>query len=268
MNRFNKNEKYGQKSMNRILIIVIYSKTCFLLLLIMAASIIARSQDLLDFNAIMSSINNRFEIHDTVSTYDPLHIEYNSTASKSHCQQLIFPGGWKTLYCNESNNKTVYYYEVDSMNRVILYTIQDDIRLTSYTYYPNGKLKCYTQTVEDTLFNNHNIFPLFRYTADSFQHNFHENGTTESIIYYTNGVQNLVTYWPNKQKKIVAEFNANRFLYCGKYKAYDEKGKLCLKGRYYLPEDPLSEPIEVGTWKYYEAGKLKKKQKMPIKHPL
>ena len=228
---------------------------------------IARSQDLLDFKVVMNGVNNRFELSDTVSNYDPIHIEYESKESKNSCQQLIYPGGWKTLFCHDAQADITYYYEVDSLDRVRLYSVKTTIRLHSYEYYPSGKLKCYSQLEEDTLFNNHHIFPLHRFTADSFRHNFHENGTTESIIYYTPGVQQLVTYWPNKQKKIIAEYNANRSAYCGKYKEFDENGNLVLKGSYFLPEDPHSHPIEIGTWKYYEEGKLKKKEKMSRKHP-
>jgi antitoxin component YwqK of YwqJK toxin-antitoxin module len=117
---------------------------------------------------------------------------------------------------------------------------------------------------EDTSFNNHNSFSKFRLTANSFTFEFYEDGSIKSKIYFTPESQKLIVNWPNGKLKIKADYDANRYSYCGEYKEYDSSGSLIIKGQYFLSNDPLTLPQKNGIWKYYESGKLKKKEKHKI----
>lgn len=225
-----------------------------------SASFFARSQDVLDFKIIMDGIFKQYEIHDSLTKNDGILIEHKSDYKTSYCQQSIYPNGM-TLFCFEPLNETSYYYEADSIGRIRLYSIKTNIKLVAYKYYPSGKLESYSIQEEDTSFNNQNKFSQFRLTPNSFTFQFNEDGSTKSKIYFTQGCQNLIVYWPNKRIKIIADYDANRYSYCGKYKEFDTDGNLLIKGKYYLSDEPLSESRKIGIWKYYESGKLKKKER-------
>lgn len=235
----------------------------YLLFILFTLPFTSSSQSILDFKILIHGINAQFEIKDTIVAADQnlIDIEYKTEANKSYCQQLIYSSGMKSLFGFDPETETSFYYEVDSLDRIMLFSTKTNIKLVSYTFYPSGKLESYSIQEEDTLFNNHNSFSRFRLTSNSFTLSYHENGNTISIIYFTPGDQSLTIYWPNKSKKIVADYDANRYSYCGKYLEYDEVGNLLIKGRYYLSDDPLTFPVKIGVWKYFEGGKLIKKEK-------
>lgn len=193
---------------------------------------------------------------DTIQNGQTIVYSYEDINDRDILQETYYSGRrYEINYFKHSTNET-FHIEFDSLKNIVGYGHKTGRTLIGYHFYSNGTLKYYQVTTEDTL------SPKFAYTDDSFMIEFHPNGAIKTRYYYTDRIQEYTEYWPNGQLKIVADFLADASVFCGKYREYDEQGRLTIKGHYYVDEQQfLLEPIKCGIWIYYANGKKMKKER-------
>lgn len=180
--------------------------------------------------------------------------DYSDTNGRDIIQIEEFNSGNKyCVYFKNSTNET-FIADFDSSKRMTHYVYRKDLTATGYELDSNQRLIGFSVTTEDTTTKNN-------FTESSFIIQYHPNGNLKTKYYYLKEVQEYKEYWPNGELKIVADYLASDFYYfCGKYREYDDQGRLVAKGQYNFPKDRLDRPVKTGRWKYYENGKLKNKE--------
>lgn len=192
---------------------------------------------------------------DTMDNGNEVTYSYEDVNGKDILQKTIFLGKeYEYNYFKNSTNET-FHMQFDSLNRIVAFGHKNGRVLIGYGFYNDGSLKRYQMTVEDT------VSLKFSYTDSSFSMEFHPNGTIKTRYYCLDIVQEYKEYWSNGKLKIVADFLADNFIYCGRYREYDENGKLAIKGQYCHNADLLEKGKKCGVWKYYENGKRVKKER-------
>ena len=206
--------------------------------------------DLFRFVLPSSMVLERVDTTDQIVMYD-----YYDTNHLDWLQMAVYQGdGYEVSYGQNSTNEG-FHWEYDNQDRIVRYGHRKGRTLVGYSFYPDGRLAGYNIVTEDTLSQR------LASTDDSFFQEFHPNGALKMKYYFTNPVQEYKEFWPNGTLRIKAGYIADEFTYCGKYREYNEIGKLIVKGQHCIDEHQLDPMKKCGTWKYYENGKLIKKER-------
>jgi hypothetical protein len=200
------------------------------------------------------TIPTSMKLVDTIQNGQSTVYSYEDINDRDILQETYYSGRrYEINYFKNSTNET-FHIEFDSLSNVVGYGHKTGRTLIGYDFYSNGTLKWYQQATEDTLAQK------FAYTDDSFMIQFHPNGVIKTRYYCSNSIQEYKEYWPNGNLKIVADFLADALLFCGKYREYDEQGKLAITG-YYRVDEYQVDMIKCGTWTYYANGRKAKKER-------
>lgn len=192
-------------------------------------------------------------LQDTSHSKESILWDYVDSNGMDNMQIHDYGSGKYFVYFKNSTNETFSAY-FDTLDRMTYSGYRKDLTATGYELDSNQRVVEFSVVTEDTATKNN-------FTESSFVIQYHPNGTLKKKYYYLREVQEIIEYWPNGTAKIVADYLACDFYYyCGKYREYDEQGKLAVKGQYNFPNDHLDQPVKIGRWKYYEKGKLKNKE--------
>ncbi|WP_430406841.1 toxin-antitoxin system YwqK family antitoxin [Fluviicola sp.] len=151
------------------------------------------------------------------------------------------------------------HIELDSLNRMRGYGYAIGRSHLGYNYSEDGRLESYSYLIEDTTTLEKEARE-FRYTEDSYVIEFHPNGVIKKHYFFIDGPQKIIEYWPNGKIRIEADMRVQWQLYCGNYVEYDMNGNLLVKGTYKFIYSSIPEHKKTGVWKYYQNGKLIRKE--------
>lgn len=184
--------------------------------------------------------------------------DYIDTVKNNRLQKTVYEEGSIDYNYWPNQNPTLesYYILYDSLEILRSFTHSKSISSINYTYYPDGRLLYYSFSIEDTTKRN------FTLSEESYFMEYHPNGVVRTKYYYLKGVQEYRSYYDNGKIQTRGNFVASGLVFSGKYREYDEDGKLTIKGQYeltWIGSFPKSK--KTGIWKYYENGKLIKKEK-------
>lgn len=182
--------------------------------------------------------------------------DYHDTINPDWLQKTVYASGQKEYNYGVNSTNEGYYMLYDSLGMLLAHSHRKNISSVSYTYYPDGKLLGYSYSVEDTTKRN------FTLSEESYFMEYHPNGVVRTKYYYLKGVQEYRSYYDNGKIQTRGNFVAAGRVFSGKYHEYDKDGKPTIKGQYKLTWiGNFAESKKTGTWKYYENGKLIKKEK-------
>lgn len=184
--------------------------------------------------------------------------DYIDTVKNNRLQKTVYEEGSTDYNYWPNQNPTLesYYILYDSLEILRSFTHSKSISSVNYTYYPDGRLHKYSFSVEDTTKS------AFTLSEESYFIEYHPNGVVRTKYYFLKGVQPYLAFYDNGKVHVRGSFIASGLVSSGKYREYDEGGKLTIKGQYELTWiGSFPESKKNGTWKYYENGKLIKKEK-------
>ncbi|WP_430405226.1 toxin-antitoxin system YwqK family antitoxin [Fluviicola sp.] len=185
-------------------------------------------------------------------------LDYIDTVKNNRLQKTVYEEGSIDYNYWPNQNPTLesYYLLYDSLEVLLSFTYSKSISSVNYTYYPDGRLLYYSFSVEDTTKRN------FTLSEESYFIEYHPNGVIRNKYYYLKDVQEYRSYYDNGKIQVRGNFVASGLVFSGKYREYDKDGKPMIKGQYELTwTGCLAESKKIGTWKYYQNGKLIKKEK-------
>jgi hypothetical protein len=185
-------------------------------------------------------------------------LDYIDTVKNNRLQKTVYEEGSTDYNYWPNQNPTLesYYILYDSLEILRSFTHRKNISSVNYTYYPDGRLLYYSFSIEDTTKRN------FTLSEESYFIEYHPNGVIRNKYYYLKDVQKYRSFYDNGKIQVRGNFVAAGLVFSDKYREYDEDGKLTIKGQYKLTWiGNFAESKKTGTWKYYQNGKLIKKEK-------
>lgn len=202
---------------------------------------------------------------DTIKQQSGCTLDFRDTINAITLQQYISKGGEYSInyFDFKPSNRSLAFsnrMDFDSLNRMRVYGYSIGRSHLGYNYFEDGRLESYSYLTEDTT-TLEKAAKEFRYTEDSYVIEFHPNGVIKKHYFFVDGPQKVIEYWPNGKMKSESEMRVQWQLYCGSYVEYDQKGNLIVKGNYEFIYSSIPEHKKTGVWKYYENGKLIKKEK-------
>lgn len=167
------------------------------------------------------------------------------------------------------------YYPNGKLRFHLFPTKVNDYLLFGEWYYPNGILQKKRKVVGDTVitkqwFQDGILKSVFREIAiDPFllvikgkQETYYPDGKIKSLEVISDGIQPIVSYWPNGNVQQIGTIVNNPLSWIGVKKEYFENGQIERIYRYLEGSTTETANIAHGWWEYYDAqGKFIKAQK-------
>lgn len=213
----------------------------------------------------LNQIPNNLVLTDTIKGKDIYTLDFRDSINGITLQQYITNNGEYSINYfdfNHSNRDLAFSnrMDFDSLNRMRVYSYSIKDTHLSYKYYENGQLEYYAYIIEDSLTLNKPAKDR-RVKEESFVIEFYPNGVIKKHYFFVDGPQKVIEYWPNGRIKSEAEMLVQWNRYCGSYIEYDLKGNVQIKGNYRVIDSSIPTHQKTGVWKYFENGKLIKKEK-------
>ena len=187
-------------------------------------------------------------------------VDYLDTNGVDNVQITTFKTGERYIVYFKFTTNESFVYEYDSLDNLTSYGYKLGLTCISYDYYPNGQLSGYSYLKE--LPEEEGSKTKSFYDKRSYVIKLYPNGQLQCKYFFINESQPFVEYWEDGSVKTEGDLLVFGNFFLGKYKEYDAVGRLKVKGEYRLiQEHNLKSSVQSGTWKFYENGKLVRKEK-------